>query len=96
MKLSLHPEAEADMAEATSFYDQRTVGLGSDFLDEVLRAFERIELAPEAWQHLEGPVRRCLVERFPYGVYYRLDSDEIFMLAVMHGKKKPGAWTGRL
>lgn len=96
MKLSLHPEAEADMAEAISFYDQRTAGLGGDFLAEVLRAFERIELAPEAWPRLEGPVRRCLVERFPYGVYYRLDPDEIFVLAVMHGKKKPGAWKGRI
>ena len=96
MKLALHPEAEADTAEAISFYDQRTAGLGSDFLDEVLQAFERIERAPEAWPRLEGPVRRCLVERFPYGVYYRLDADEIFVLAVMHGKKKPGAWRGRI
>ncbi len=96
MKLSLHPEAEADMAQTISFYDQRTPGLGSDFLDEVLRAFERIEFSSEAWPLLERSVRRCLVERFPYGVYYRLDADEIFVLAVMHGKKKPGAWRGRL
>lgn len=96
MKLSLHPEAEADIAEAITFYDQRTTGLGSDFLDEVLRAFERIELAPEAWPRLEGPVRRCLVERFPYGVYYRINPDTIFVLTVMHGKKKPGAWKGRI
>lgn len=95
MKLAFHPEAEADMAEASSFYDQRTEGLGSDFLDEVWRAFERIETAPEAWPRLEGPVRRCLVERFPYGVFYRRDPDEIVVLAVMHGKKKPGAWKGR-
>ena len=96
MKLSLHPEAEADMAEAITFYDQRTPGLGSDSLDEVLGAFERIEHAPEAWPRLEGPVRRCLVERFPYGVYYRREPEEIFVLAVMHGKKKPGAWRGRI
>jgi plasmid stabilization system protein ParE len=84
------------MAEASSFYEQRTDGLGGDFLDEVERAFERIEHAPEAWPRLEGPVRRCLVERFPYGVYFRLDPAEIFVLAVMHGKKKPGVWKGRL
>lgn len=96
MKLALHPGAEADMAEAASFYEQRTDGLGGDFLDEVARAFERIELTPAAWPRLEGPVRRCLVERFPYGVYYRIDSVEIFVLAVMHGKKKPASWKTRL
>lgn len=96
MKLALHPDAEADMAEAASFYEQRTDGLGGDFLDEVERAFARIELAPAAWPRLEGLVRRCRVERFPYGVYYRLDSITIFVLAVMHGKKKPGSWKGRL
>lgn len=96
MKLALHAEAEADVAEGISFYEQRTVGLGSDFLDEVLRAFERIELTPEAWPRLEGPIRRCLVERFPYGVYYRNAPGQIYVLAVMHGKKKPGAWKKRL
>jgi plasmid stabilization system protein ParE len=96
VKLSLHPEAEADMAEASTFYEQRTAGLGSDFLDEVLRAFGRIEATPAAWPLLEGPVRRCLIERFPYAVYYRLEPDEIFVLSVMHGKKKPGAWRRRV
>lgn len=96
MKLALHPEAEADMAEASTFYEQRTPGLGSDFLDEVLSAFQRIEDAPEAWLLLEGPVRRCLVERFPYCVYYRIEPDESFVLAVMHQKKKPGAWRRRI
>jgi toxin ParE1/3/4 len=96
VKLSLHPEAEADMAEAIAFYDRRTAGLGGDFLGEVLRAFERIESAPEAWPLLERPVRRCLVERFPYGVYYRIDPEEIFVLAVTHGRKRPGGWRGRI
>jgi len=94
VKLSLHPAAEVDLAEAIAFYDRRTAGLGSDFLGEVLEAFERIESAPDAWPVLEGPVRRCLVERFPYGVYYR--TDLAIVLAVLHGKRKPGAWRGRM
>ncbi len=94
MKLSLHPEAEADIAEAIAFYDRRSAGLGSDFLGEVLEAFERIENAPEAWPVLEGPVRRCLVERFPYAVYYRTGVSVV--LAVLHGRRKPGAWRGRM
>jgi plasmid stabilization system protein ParE len=94
VKLSLHPEVEADVAGAIAFYDSRTAGLGSDFLGEVLRTFERIESAPEAWPLVEGPVRRCLVDRFPYGVYYRVDL--AIVLAVMHGRRRPGAWKGRL
>jgi plasmid stabilization system protein ParE len=95
LKVSLHPEAEADVAEAVSFYERRTVGLGSDFLSEVLGTFERIESAPEAWPVIAKPVRRCLVGRFPYGVYYRIEPEEIFVLAVTHGRKKPGGWRSR-
>lgn len=95
MKLSLHPEAEVDVAEAITFYDRRTVGLGSDFLGEVLEAFERIESAPEAWPVITKPVRRCLVERFPYCVYYRIEQEEIFVLAVQHGRRKPEGWRSR-
>jgi plasmid stabilization system protein ParE len=95
VKVSLHPEAEADVAEAISFYDRRAVGLGNDFLGEILGAFERIEGAPEAWPVIEKPVRRCLVERFPYCVYYRLEPQEIFVLAVTHSRRKPGGWRSR-
>jgi toxin ParE1/3/4 len=95
LKVSLHPEAEADVAEAIASYDRRTVGLGSDFLGEILGAFERIERVPEAWPMIEKPVRRCLVERFPYCVYYRIEPEEIFVLAVTHGRSKPGVWRSR-
>ena len=96
MKLLLHPEAEAEMAEAIAFYDRRTAGLGDDFLGEALEAFERIESAPEAWPCIEGPVRRCLVERFPYAVYYRIDPDRIFVLSVTHTRRRPVAWRTRV
>lgn len=95
MRVSLHPDAEADVAEAIAFYDGRRAGLGSDFLSEFLGTCGRVGDAPEAWPMLEKPVRRCLVERFPYAVYYRIDPGEIVVLAVMHTRRKPGAWKSR-
>jgi hypothetical protein len=94
MKLSLHPEAEADLAEASGFYDRRKAGLGSDFLGEMLLTLERIESAPMAWPLAGGPVRRCLMERFPYAVYYNVDLE--IVLEVVHTRRRPGRWKGRL
>lgn len=88
----IHPLAEADMAEAVAFYEDRAPGLGGDFLAEAWRAFERIENGPDAWPILDGRVRRCLMERFPFGVYYRVDPTGIVVLSVMHTRRRPNAW----
>lgn len=40
-------------------------------------------------------VRRCLVRRFPYGVLYARESDRLYILAIMHTKRKPGYWLDR-
>jgi hypothetical protein len=45
---------------------------------------------------MEEDVRRCLVNRFPYGVLYSIESTEIFILAVMHLRRDPDYWKKRL
>jgi toxin ParE1/3/4 len=48
-----------------------------------------------AWPILEGDVRRCLVNRFPYGVLYSVESDRVYVLALMHLHRRPGYWKDR-
>ena len=44
---------------------------------------------------MRGDVRRRLIRRFPLGVLYRIDPDEIVILAVMHLSRRPDYWHGR-
>jgi hypothetical protein len=67
----IHPEAEREMLAAALFYDERSAGLGSLFLDEVERGFRLIAERPEAWTNISPTVHRCLLSEFPFGIIYR-------------------------
>ena len=48
LRLVLRPEAESDIAEAALWYEQQRAGLGSEFIDEVSSAVERVLANPGA------------------------------------------------
>jgi toxin ParE1/3/4 len=95
MSFSFHPEAETEFLEAIEYYEERERGLGYDFSIEVFRTIQNIVTYPTAWSVIEKDVRRCLVYRFPYGVVYSVEQDEIFILAVMHLRRHPDYWKKR-
>lgn len=91
----LHPAAEAEMLAAARYYEECQVGLGDRFLDEVSRAGKRISHHPEAWPVISGSIRRCLLNRFPFGLIFRIEDKRIYILAVMHLRREPNYWRGR-
>ena len=95
MTFDFHPEAEAELNEAVSFYEAAETQLGEEFLLEVLATVCTILSHPRAWPVLEGEVRRCLVNRFPYAVLYSIEPDRVFVLALMHLHRRPGYWKTR-
>jgi hypothetical protein len=62
--------AEIELDEAMQWYESQAPGLGEAFLIEVLSAVHRISLYPEAWHPLDEQVRRCRLNRFPFGLIY--------------------------
>jgi plasmid stabilization system protein ParE len=93
--LRLRPEAEQDLADAAVWYEEQREGLGNQFLDEVLSAFSVISETPLMFPVVHRNIRRALIHRFPFGVYYRVDSTEIVVVAVMHGSRNPRQWKSR-
>ncbi len=97
MNFLFHPEAQAEFAQAAEYYESCQPGLGLDFLEEVYAAIQRILAFPEAWTKLSANSRRCLINRFPYGVIYQiLNEDCIRVIAVMQLNQKPNYWQQRL
>jgi plasmid stabilization system protein ParE len=88
--------AEIELDQALHWYESQAPGLGDAFLIEVLSAADRIARYPEAWQPLEEGVRRCRLSRFPYGLIYTIDHDDILVLAVAHLHRRPDYWRDRL
>jgi plasmid stabilization system protein ParE len=92
---SFHPEAEAEFRAAIEYYEDRETGLGYDFSLEVLATIRNIMAHPTAWPVMEDDVRRCLVNRFPFGVLYSLESTGVLVVAVMHHRRRPDYWKVR-
>jgi toxin ParE1/3/4 len=96
MPISFLPEADQEMIEAALYYHSQSFGLGMDYLSEVEHAVHSIAASPHTWPILQGDLRRRLIRRFPYGVLYRIDPEEIVIVAIAHLRKKPGYWKKRV
>jgi hypothetical protein len=92
---SFHPEAEAEFVDASLYYETRVAGLGRQFSAEVRRIISLIREYPDAGAPVRLPVRRTLVDRFPYAIVYRRDPESVLILAVANLRRRPGYWRSR-
>ena len=95
LELRLRAEAELDLADAALWYEEQRSGLGHQFLDEVLATFTIIAKTPLSYQLVHRNTRRALVHRFPFGIYYRIETSMIVVVSVMHGSRNPRHWKSR-
>jgi hypothetical protein len=84
-----------EINNAHDWYEQRRLGLGSEFLDEVERVLTDITANPARYGFVGADVRAGLLTRFPYAVYYPVLADRIRVLAVYHGSRDPSGWQSR-
>jgi toxin ParE1/3/4 len=96
LPLILTQEAEEDIAEAKAWYNRQRQGLGDDFVLCVEEALERIRRLPTAGTEVLPGVRRVVVRRFPYGVFFCIDSNHIGVIAVYHSRRDPKGWQTRV
>ncbi len=90
MKIEYHPALGAELEEARDYYDERLLGLGRDFVDEFERQVLAVAAMPERWMIVVGDIRRVLMKRFPYIIYFRiLDDGAIRIAVVKHEKRHP-------
>jgi toxin ParE1/3/4 len=95
MTFDFYPEAEKEFLEAIEYYEDCSEGLGEDFSMEVYATVKNILSYSQAWPILEDNVRRCLTNRFPYGVLYSIEPDRVYILAIMHLHRRPDYWKHR-
>lgn len=91
-----HPEASLELSEAFDHYLEIDNKLAESFVSEIEYSLLIARRSPERWRIVEGEVRRTLVHRFPYGIYYTFTSETVKIWAVMHLSRKPGYWKDRL
>jgi plasmid stabilization system protein ParE len=89
-------EAEADLAEAFDYYEAQPSGLGHEFVAAVEQQPERVVENPTFYQVMHRGVRRAVMRRFAYGVFYLFEGGAVVVLAVEHQARDPEHWKQRL
>jgi toxin ParE1/3/4 len=95
-RLIVRPEAEAEMADAFDWYEDRVRGLGSQFLLCVDAVFSAILRSPQQFPRVHRVVRRALTRRFPYEAFSVEDDERVVVLSVFHAKRNPKRWQERI
>ncbi|HNR68372.1 MAG TPA: type II toxin-antitoxin system RelE/ParE family toxin [bacterium] len=95
MKLEFLEPAEKELNEASDYTNRLSPGLGFEFALEIKRTLQRILHYPDAWTPLSKRTRRCLTNRFPYGVIYQKRDDKILIIAIMNLRQRPNSWKNR-
>ena len=87
--------AEADIIEALAWYRERGLGLGEEFLRSLDSCLAKIQRLPESNPVVHRDIRRALLRRFPYGIFYVYEGDVVTVLACFHAKRDPTIWKER-
>ena len=96
MKAIFIAAARKELDGAIDYYNSKRPGLGDEFKQEVDAALDRIEFWPNAWSKAPPEARVCKTKRFPYGIVYLIEPDEIVVIAVAHLHRRQGYWKKRL
>ena len=95
MNVEFHPAALQEVENAQGWYEERSLLSASAFLRELSIAVQRIREAPHRYPAAQGGTRRILLNRFPFTVYYRVQTNTLNIVAVAHQKRRPGYWVSR-
>lgn len=94
-RLTVSARAVREIGEAYEWYEEQVPGLGRDFVDTLEAMFEVIARSPRIYAETQRGVRRALLSRFPYGVFYAMKGDIVSILGVVHTSRDPRSWPRR-
>ncbi|MGK7931089.1 MAG: type II toxin-antitoxin system RelE/ParE family toxin [Microcystaceae cyanobacterium] len=95
-QIKISEEAELDLEEAYQWYEKQVNQLGSEFIRMVDNQLALIQKNPFACPLIYRNVRRKLLSRFPYGLFYLVEDELIFVVACFHVKRDPKQWKQRI
>jgi plasmid stabilization system protein ParE len=95
-EIRLSELAEADIADGVRWYNRLRSGLDASFVLCVEQALDRIRDNPEAFAQVMVGIRRAIVRRFPYAVFFRIRNSTIAIEAVFPARRDPKIWQRRI
>ena len=93
--LRLRKAARADIESAFEWYRQQSPTAALRFLVAIDEALDSLCEQPERFPVVPGALRRTLLRRFPYAIYFKVYDRTISVVGVIHGHRHPRTWLRR-
>lgn len=88
--------AEEDLNGIFNWYEEHRKGLGYEFLISLDECITIIQSNPSFAFNVTDNVRRATLSRFPYAVYYTMESETVYVHVIMHQFRDPEEWQKRI
>ena len=97
MRYRFHPEARLEVRSAALWYRERSSASTHGFTLTVAEGVQSIREHPTAWPTWrDTDIRRRVLRRYPYSIFYLVEATEVMIVAVAHHKRQPGYWLPRV
>jgi plasmid stabilization system protein ParE len=96
MIIRFTPDADAELAEARQWYAHQREDLDLEFMECIDDALSRVVRNPQLYPIVYRTLRRAVVRRFPFAMFYEVTADEIQVVAVFHSRRDPETWKSRV
>jgi plasmid stabilization system protein ParE len=89
------PAAEGDYQEALDWYESRSTRAAAGFETAVEVALARVAKTPETWPFCDDRHRIYLLRRYPYSIVYRIEGNNVLIVAIAHNRRSEAYWNDR-
>jgi hypothetical protein len=96
LNIGFYKAASEEFEKAVEYFEEQRSGLGEEFCEEVAATIDRIQFDPTSFERAGENIYRCRTKRFQYEVVYRVEHDQILIVAVAHLHRRPGYWKRRI
>jgi len=91
-----HPAAAQEAESTYDWYAARSPEAAHGFREELRRAIDMVAASPRSWPRYGSRAQRYVFPRYPFSLVYILGGDDVEVVAVAHGRRRPGYWRARL
>lgn len=92
LRLVFRRRFKVDLVAGFDWYEEQRPGLGEHFLSAVQSTLKSVETHPEIFVSVHGEVRRAIVSRFPFAIFYLVEPKRVVVLRLLHTARDPNLW----
>ena len=95
-KIELSDEAEQDFDNSYEFYANKSENVANSFYQDVNNSLEKITESPNTFPKALKDIRKFVMKKFPFIIYYQVKRFTIRVLAIFHASRNPESWQKRI